>query len=72
MELQSSLALFERIFSYLDIRPDIVDAPDAVDLPIERVAGAVTLRDVRMNYHPATLLADGYDIEDDGPSILGA
>ena len=66
VELQSSLALFERIFSYLDIRPDIVDAPDAVDLPTDRVAGAVELRDVRMNYHPATLLADGYDIEDDG------
>ena len=66
VELQSSLALFERIFSYLDIRPDIVDAPDALDLPIDRVAGAVALRDVRMNYHPATLLADGYDIDDDG------
>ena len=66
VELQSSLALFERIFGYLDIRPDIVDAPDAVDLPIENVAGAVALRDVHMNYHPATLLADGYDIEDDG------
>ena len=66
VELQSSLALFERIFGYLDIRPDIVDAPDAVDLPIESVAGAVALLDVRMNYHPATLLADGYDIEDDG------
>ena len=66
VELQSSLALFERIFGYLDIRPDIVDAPDAVDLPIEKVNGAVALRDVRMNYHPATLLADGYDIEDDG------
>ena len=35
-------------------------------MPIENVAGAVALRDVRMNYHPATLLADGYDIEDDG------
>ncbi len=66
VELQSSLALFERIFSYLDIRPDIADAADAVDLPIEKVAGAVTLQDVRMNYHPATLLADGYNIEDDG------
>ena len=66
VELQSSLALFERIFGYLDIRPDIVDAPDAVDLPVEKVAGAVALRDVRMNYHPATLLADGYNIEDDG------
>lgn len=66
VELQSSLALFERIFSYLDIRPDIADAADAVDLPVGKVAGAVALRDVRMNYHPATLLADGYNIEDDG------
>ena len=66
VELQSSLALFERIFSYLDIQPDIVDAPDAVDLPMEGVAGAVELRAVRMNYHPATLLADGYNIKDDG------
>ncbi len=66
VELQSSLALFERIFGYLDIRPDIVDAPDAVDIPIERVAGRVKLRDVRMNYHPATLLSEAYEIETDG------
>ena len=66
VELQSSLALFERIFGYLDIRPDITDAPDAVELPANQVAGSVALRDVRMNYHPANLLADAYDIEDDG------
>ncbi len=66
VELQSSLALFERIFGYLDIRPDIVDAPDAVELPPESVAGRVDLRDVRMNYHPATLLSSAYEIEDDG------
>ena len=66
VELQSSLALFERIFGYLDIRPEIVDAPDAVEIPVERVAGHVAFRDVRMNYHPATLLSEGYDIEDDG------
>ena len=66
VELQSSLALFERIFGYLDIRPDIVDAPDAVELPVQRVAGRVQLRDVRMNYHPATLLSEAYEIEDDG------
>ena len=66
MELQSSLALFERIFGYLDIRPDITDAPDAVELPVERVAGRVGLQDVRMNYHPANLLAEAYDIEEEG------
>ena len=54
VELQASLALFERIFGYLDIRPEIVDAPDAIDLPPERVAGAVEFDSVRVDYsvHP--------------------
>ena len=33
VELRSSLALFDRVFEYLDVTPDITDAPDAVDLP---------------------------------------
>ena len=33
VELRSSLALYDRIFEYLDLKPDIVDAPGAVDLP---------------------------------------
>ena len=66
VELQSSLALFERIFGYLDIRPDIVDATDALEMQPHQVAGRVALRDVHMNYHPATLLSDAYDIEDEG------
>ena len=39
VELRSSLALFDRIFEYLDLKPDIVDAPDAVDLPSADTAG---------------------------------
>lgn len=50
VELQASLALFERIFGYLDIRPEIVDAPDALDLRPERVAGAISFASVRVNY----------------------
>ena len=50
VELQASLALFERIFGYLDIRPEIVDAPDAIELPPEKVAGAVKFHSVRVNY----------------------
>ncbi|MEC8856962.1 MAG: ABC transporter ATP-binding protein, partial [Chloroflexota bacterium] len=50
VELQSSMALFERIFEYLDIKPDITDAPDAVDIPPERVAGAIAFDSVRVNY----------------------
>ena len=50
VELRSSLALFERIFEYLDLKPDIVDAPDAVDLPTVGSAGRVALRDVYFRY----------------------
>ena len=50
VELQSSMALFERIFSYLDLKQEIVDAPDAVDLKPDRVSGAVRFDSVRVNY----------------------
>ncbi len=50
VELQGSLALFERIFGYLDIEPEIVDADDAVTLAPEEVAGKITLKDVRLQY----------------------
>src|SRR3989440_4502525 len=50
VEVQSSLALFERIFQYLDLEHDIVDAPDAVELPREHVRGKVALRDVWFRY----------------------
>ena len=50
VELQGSLALFERIFGYLDIKPEIVDADDAVALAPEQVAGKITLDDVRLQY----------------------
>jgi ATP-binding cassette subfamily B protein len=47
-EVQSSLALFDRIFEYLDLPHEIRDAPDAVAL--ENVTGHVRLRDVRFRY----------------------
>jgi ATP-binding cassette subfamily B protein len=50
VELRSSLALFDRVFEYLDVVPDIVDAPDAIDLPATAVGGRVTLRDVYFRY----------------------
>jgi ATP-binding cassette subfamily B protein len=49
VELRSSLALFDRVFEYLDVVPDIVDAPDAVDLPAAE-AGRVALREVFFRY----------------------
>ena len=50
VELQASMALFERIFGYLDIPAEIVDAPDAIELAPEQVAGAIKFDSVRVNY----------------------
>ena len=50
VELQSSLAFFERIFGYLDIVPKISDSPRAVDIRAEEAAGRVTFDSVRLRY----------------------
>ena len=50
VELRSSLALFDRIFEYLDVVPDIVDAPDAVELPAVSSGGQVALQEVYFRY----------------------
>jgi ATP-binding cassette, subfamily B, bacterial len=50
VEIQSSLALFERVFEYLDLESEIVDAPDAVDLDPRAVRGHVALHDVSFEY----------------------
>jgi ATP-binding cassette subfamily B protein len=49
-EVQSSLALFDRIFEYLDMPHEIKDAPDAVTLRPQDVGGAVQLANVRFRY----------------------
>ena len=50
VELQSSFALFERIYGYLDLKQDIVDSHDARSLDLERVSGGITFDSVRVNY----------------------
>jgi ATP-binding cassette subfamily B protein len=50
VEVQSSMALFDRIFEYLDMQHDIVDAPDAVALPKESLGGEVRFRQVFFRY----------------------
>ena len=51
-EVTSSLALFERVFGYLDLEPDIVDAEGASPLP-QPVRGEVELDDVWFAYETA-------------------
>jgi len=52
LDLQTSAALFARIFEYLDLRPAITEAPDARDIELARV-GSVAFRDVVFRYPDA-------------------
>ena len=51
-DVEASLALFDRIFEYLDLPVDIVEAPDAVQLRPEEVLGEVRFDDVWFRYNP--------------------
>jgi ATP-binding cassette subfamily B protein len=50
VEIQGALALFDRIFEYLEMPHEITDAPDAVPLDPARMRGDVRLRDVSFRY----------------------
>ena len=58
VEVQSSMALFERIFEYLDMPQEIEDSPDAVELPRDDVRGRVRFRDVSFRYDAPVSPAD--------------
>ena len=49
-EVHSSMALFDRIFEYLDMPQEIEDAPDAVTLSPRDVRGEVALHGVWFHY----------------------
>ncbi len=49
VELQTSLALFERIFGHLDLEQEIMDATDAVSLECDKVRGEVVFDSVRVS-----------------------
>jgi ATP-binding cassette, subfamily B, bacterial len=50
VEIQGALALFDRIFEYLEMPHEITDAPDAVTLDPATMRGEVRLDDVRFSY----------------------
>jgi ATP-binding cassette subfamily B protein len=52
VQVQTSLALFQRIFEYLDLPVDITERPDAVR--IERVRGDVRFENVDFAYEPGS------------------
>lgn len=57
VEIQGALALFDRIFEYLDKPQDIVDAPSAVPLAPSAVRGEVRYNGVSFHY-PQELSAE--------------
>ena len=75
VEISGSLALFDRIFEYLDLDPEIVDAPDAVTLGPADVRGQVRFHRVSFRYptravpsgRALTAAADRHRHEDAGP-----
>ncbi len=50
VDLQGALALFDRIFAYLDLPVAITDAPDAIDLDDTQFRGEIVFRDVSFTY----------------------
>ncbi|MGH1564160.1 ABC transporter ATP-binding protein [Mumia sp. DW29H23] len=56
LDVQTSLALFRRIFEYLDLEPAIVESPDARPLPDTGRGGRVEFRHVWFRYPPPRLL----------------
>lgn len=52
VEVMGSLALFDRIFEYLDMKQEITDKPGAIALDKSQVRGEVEFRNVRFRYEP--------------------
>ncbi|NYG22304.1 ATP-binding cassette subfamily B protein [Agromyces hippuratus] len=53
LDLQTSSALFARIFEYLDLKPAIVDRPDAREVPLGPALGRVEFDEVSFRYPDA-------------------
>jgi len=77
VEIQGSLALFDRIFEYLEMDPEIVDAPDAVTMDATTMRGRVRFKDVSFHYptaavpsHLAHAAVNGRDDETGEPEQL--
>jgi len=62
VDIQGALALFDRIFEYLDIPVDIKDKPDALDLKPDDVKGEISFKDVSFTYKRDNLkLPSGFE-----------
>ncbi|WP_034854262.1 ABCB family ABC transporter ATP-binding protein/permease [Sinorhizobium sojae] len=60
-EIRQGLTDIEHMFDLLDVRPEVVDRPNAADLKIER--GAIAFRDVHFAYDQARPILKGISFE---------
>ncbi len=59
--IQSAIAGAERIFNLLDENPDLVDKPDAIEMP--QIVGHVRFENVWAEYNPGEPVLKGIDLE---------
>lgn len=52
VELQGALALFDRIFQYLDLPIEIADRPGAITIPAAAIKGQIGFENVTFSYEP--------------------
>ena len=73
IEIQGALALFDRIFEYLEMPHEITDAPDAVALDASRMGGEVRFDHVGFHYPPSPVLiaarAEEAEAQADGRAV---
>ena len=67
VELQASLALFERIFGYLDIEPEIVDKELSKVLKPGDVKGRITFDNVSLDYGAIAAHQSDHGITEEAP-----
>ncbi len=60
-DVQTSLALFERVFEYLDLPVEVDERADPVVLDRATVEGEVEFRDVSFSYEPGTTTLEDID-----------
>ena len=71
VELQTSVALFERIFGYLDLEQEITDAAVARRLERDKVQGEVVFDSVRVSSRRGGLTPEFHPLPDPSPEREG-
>jgi ATP-binding cassette subfamily B protein len=69
VDLQGALAVFDRIFAYLDLVPDVQERPNAIGLP--RARGRITFDHVSFAYPPPPPATDSAAAGGDGEPWAG-